>query len=398
MGLSIKFLECNGLCASCYETKIRAEHPPRGYNIEAVRKTFREESLKIKEEDRKKRNTPCIHGGEPLLIKIEDLEGLITDSVELYGKSGIQTNGLLIENEHIELFKKYGTHIGVSIDGDTAGLNFGRWNAKLLGQKAIETGTKLTMDNIEKCVKAGLHVSAIVILRKYNAGTPERLNQLKQFLFRLANLGVTNVRMNQVIVYDKDLVAREQLTEVELGNAFTFLGNICFDNPNFEWRPFRDVVELLKGNYNQTCVFSECDIWRTNAEQPIDAWGNVGNCLKGGGSIDGLQVLAADRYSNERYVVLPQIHQTEGGCKGCEFWVICKGGCPGEGIDNDWRNRSRFCGGLKALYKFVAHRLRGIEPGRKLSIDKTPDSQPGPVGGHGDSPHGDHTDEGKGKR
>ena len=32
-----------------------------------------------------------------------------------------------------------------------------------------------------------------------------------------------------------------------------------------------------------------------------------------------------------------------GGCRGCRFFVMCKGHCPGTGLDMDWRNKPDSC-------------------------------------------------------
>lgn len=63
-----------------------------------------------------------LHGGEPLLMspkKIDDLtttiKAQIDPKIDLY--FGIQTNGVLISKEHIDVFKKHNICISVSLDG-----------------------------------------------------------------------------------------------------------------------------------------------------------------------------------------------------------------------------------------------------------------------------------------
>ena len=58
-----------------------------------------------------------VFGGEPLLAPIEHLEEVWKFGFERYGKNGIQTNGTLITDQHIDLFKRYNVQIGISVDG-----------------------------------------------------------------------------------------------------------------------------------------------------------------------------------------------------------------------------------------------------------------------------------------
>jgi uncharacterized protein len=364
--------------------------------------TLRREAAKETPENRRKYSAPCVHGGEPLLIRPADLRNILQVSFELYGRTGIQTNGILMTDEHLAMFREFKTSVGVSIDGDTAALNRGRWNDGDILDSRIQKLTDLTLENMEKTKAVGLDVSAIVVLRRYNAA-PDKLDELVRFLLRLEKMGVRSLRTNEVIVFE-DGFRDEELTEAELGQAFIRLADLCFEDAGRQWNPYRDVVKMWTEGGDATCVFNACDIWRTGAETAIMENGSIGVCLKGGAALDGIQALAADMGGTERVRALPAIPQDLGGCQGCEFWGLCGGGCPGSGIDNDWRNRTRFCGAYKTLFQYVRARLRGLMPGVAL---KDPSERAGrwacetPAGSghgdshgdeHGDKPHGDHTD------
>lgn len=69
------------------------------------------------------------HGGEPLLRfnEIRQIVEKIENSCfSKYVKYLIQTNGIYINSEVIEFFKKYGFGVGVSIDGFTDVSNINR--------------------------------------------------------------------------------------------------------------------------------------------------------------------------------------------------------------------------------------------------------------------------------
>lgn len=402
MALHVKIMDCNGACRSCYERRIRKTQGSQGYDLEAMLATLKREAEHTRPEDRKKYSAPCVHGGEPLMFKPGDLRTILKTMFDLYGRTGIQTNGVLLTDEHLAMFKEFKTGVGVSIDGDTAALNRGRWNDGNFTPSRVQELTDLTLKNMARAKAAGLDVSAIVVLRRYNAA-PDRLDELVRFLLRLEKTGIRSLRTNEVIVFE-DRFRDEELTEEELGQAFVRLANRCFEDAGRQWYPYRDIAKMWTEGGDATCVFNACDIWRTGAETAITSDGSIGVCLKGGAALDGIQALAADTGGTERIRALPAIPQDQGGCQGCEFWGLCGGGCPGSGIDNDWRNRTRFCGAYKTLFQHVRSRLKGLMPGIAL---KDPAERAKrwacemPTGGghgdshgdeHGDKPHGDHSD------
>jgi uncharacterized protein len=423
MGLTIKILKCNGLCKSCYENAIRSKHKNFDYDIEKILSRIEEEYRKCP-----KSRVPCLHGGEPLLLKFDDVRRLLEKIYSLWGSTSIQTNGTLITDEHIELFEQYRTAVGVSIDGDTWELNYGRWNAKRLSKEEIQRKTDLVLNTMKKMREAGISVSVIALLRKYNARR-EKIGDFIQFLLRLRDeFGVFWLRTNKVIVHDPKQRAEEELTPDELGEAFCKIADVTLSDSRLQWLPYRDVVDLLTGHYDATCNFTKCDVWHTASERAIMSDGCLSNCLQGGASQDGIQILSASQERYERYEVLNQFPQEVGGCKDCKYWFLCYGGCPAEGIDGDWRNRSKFCKAWQMLFSYVEEKLKAIFPNLRVASDFYPLKPPvsrifdsisdstwrserrksievlkqgitekieliPERRDHGDRPHGDHTDE-----
>ena len=153
MGYSIKpTINCNGECGSCYENALRSKaaqipDPDNIYNkiTEIIR-----EQIDIKDAGGEICQPPTFHGGEPLLLKLPDLERLAHKIHAFWGRNGIQTNGTLIDDRHIALFRKYKFHVGISIDGDLASTNRGRWNAKNRDDEYIQIRTDFVLDNMKK--------------------------------------------------------------------------------------------------------------------------------------------------------------------------------------------------------------------------------------------------------
>lgn len=64
-----------------------------------------------------------LHGGEPLLARHREVEFFLSEAVRPIRNStrlrlGIQTNGILLDGEFLEIFDRWGVKVGVSLDGN----------------------------------------------------------------------------------------------------------------------------------------------------------------------------------------------------------------------------------------------------------------------------------------
>jgi uncharacterized protein len=403
------------------------------FDLQKVKKTLIELTNR-----KEKIEPPNFHGGEPLIIGHDNLESLAKIIFDKWGRNNIQTNGILIDDRFIEIFKRYNFHVGFSIDGDTPELNRGRWNMHDESEKFIEKMTGITMINLRDCANAGLRSSVISVLRKHNIGDAKRLNGFIKFLDRLeTEYGIYNVKTNPCIGYTDKAIKDDQPTNTELTNAFFRLFDRTISHYKRLTQPFRYIIDMLiYGNNNTQCGFWDCDPFYTTAEIAINHQGIMTNCLKSGCAIDGIQSLRADKKSSIRTKVLKQIPVENNGCKDCPYWFLCMGGCPGEGVENDFRNRTRFCQSWKELFEYADKKLIGIIPNIETVRDQYP-AFPDPSitmarlrrstwqkyddienadysrknkkknnqidishgdshnDRHGDKPHGDHTDKGR---
>jgi uncharacterized protein len=87
-----------------------------------------------------------LHGGEPLLAPLARIEQAFEYGYRRHGHTGIQTNGTLITEAHIDLFKRYRTGVGISCDGPERCSD-----ARSAGtQEETRAATKKTTDAIER--------------------------------------------------------------------------------------------------------------------------------------------------------------------------------------------------------------------------------------------------------
>lgn len=343
MSLNIKPLTCNANCPSCYEREIR-KYRKEILDFPAMKKTL------IREIGNGGTGS-TIHGGEPLLLGKKRVSEFLKIIFENRGGSGIQTNGTLLDDEWIEIFKKYKTTVGVSLDGPTQKMNAGR-----------KTEVKKILEYLKVMRVAGINTSVISVLRKHNA-SPNRLPAFIKFLIDLEReYGIPYIRTNPGIGFSPTDIRYEQLSVSELADALCTITDVCISSKKYLWQPSRDIIEMMMGYKHATCTFNGCDVWATSAETPILSDGSLGCCMKGGGSRDGIAYIRAEKSSNARSEALFQIPMEKGGCADCEYWEFCHGGCPGEAENCDYRNKTRFCFAYRKLFKHVKGKIEGLFP------------------------------------
>jgi uncharacterized protein len=373
---------CNLGCSYCYQTAARIVHnasSARDYDIEAVVKTLEEEWVWEKQHLGKARQA-VIHGGEPLLVTKPDLERLFKLNYERFGAASIQTNGVLIDDDHIRMFKTYRVDVGISIDG------WGYLNsARQLGGdlKATLKATARTMRNMQRLADEHKPPGMITILTKANAteeqcpGTNRsRIDHFFEFIHWTYGLGMHGGRLNVGHVDVPLIQPRLQLSVPELQTFWRRLVPWAFEH-DYRFQQLDEVRDAMLGLNSQTCTKTYCDPCFTKAERTVREDGSRGQCEHSYGT-DGIPYLIAEDGQEEdtRYNLLAQVPWEFGGCFGgpqeqdgkhtCKWWATCNGQCPGQGIDGDWRNRSRFCEAWATLYNEVYKQVKKMMPNAVL--------------------------------
>jgi len=359
-------LHCNFACKYCYENPIKPGFMEE-IDLDAAEDTVR----RIYEDYKGKNRTPTItlHGGEPTTYPKPVIDRLLSFSHKMTGRSGIQTNGYAIDDDLIEMFLKYDTGVGVSIDGPWP-LN------ELRGIGSREDRIQQTaqiLRNIDKMLDAGVRVSIIAVIHKYNA-MGERREMLKQWLRQLSSKRISG-RLNPCCSKDPTI----DLTPEEAVEVYTDLLSFMLEEGITGWSPFKDIINSLAGNPNVVCVFKDCDPFCTRSAHTILKDGSEGVCLRLYMDESGRMYLRDKQEINVRSEIL---RQTD--CKDCKWWEHCKGGCSGLSIDFDWRNKDRYCLMYKALFERISNAMKVLEVKKPKSIAQGGSTQGGSTGGHWD--------------
>jgi uncharacterized protein len=292
-----------------------------------------------------------LFGGEPLLVPEHDLAELWSWGLIRFGGNGIQTNGSMINERHIIMFKKYRVSVGISIDGPGE-LNDVRWAGSL---EATRRTTGRTETAIRRLCEEKIYPSLIVTLHRANA-TAEKLPFLLDWLRSLENLGVRSVRLHILEVDSPSVREMYTLSDEENVSAFLYFAQAESTFKTLRFDVFEDMRRLLLGRDDSTtCIWNACDQYTTAAVRGVEGDGQSSNC--GRTNKDGIDYVKGSTPGYERYVTLHETPYEHGGCKDCRFFLMCKGQCPGTAMHNDWRNRSEHCQVWMALFEHFERKL-----------------------------------------
>jgi uncharacterized protein len=372
--------KCNLRCEYCYE------NPLRDYNLPKGKPDYEEIKRVLKKHDKHF----TVFGGDPLVIPLEELEDLWIFGMVNWGQNGIQTNGSLITETHIALFKQYNVHVGFSIDGPHM-LNDAR-SAPSGNLDATRALTDKSNQNMVTCLQKGIGTSLICTLTKMNASS-ERIDTLIKWFEYLNKKGLKSVRLH--------FMENNNANHLQLSYEDTVVALKRFyrlhENTNLDFDIFKEMESKLRGGDGGCCIYNGCDPMNTQAVDGLDHNGEPTNC--GRTNKEGIDFLKAEPRLRMRDWILSTTPQKDNGCKGCEYWYACHGNCSGSGIDGDWRNRSTHCEVLRFLFQYILEKkdITLLSPEEKIETL--------PFCGHGDRehgdkhgdhsdnrPHGDHTD------
>jgi uncharacterized protein len=332
---------CNIACHYCYQNPQReAGNFRQSYQMERMKAAVSREGGPF-----------TLFGGEPLLLPLADLEELLRWGWEAYGRSGIQTNGVLLNDEHLRLFRTYNVDVGVSIDGPGE-LNDLRWHVT---REQTRRSTESVLANIARLCREYRPPGLIVTLHRSNA-TARTLPRLHAWVRQMDALGIRSMRLHLLEVENESVRRAYSLSDAENVQALLSFADLQVELTRLRFDVLDEMEQSLLGHdQHVSCVWRACDPYTTEAVHGVEGNGQASNC--GRTNKDGIDFIKAERASYERYLALYQTPQEAGGCQGCRFFLMCKGQCPGTALHGDWRNRSELCEVWKQVFSHLEQKL-----------------------------------------
>ncbi|MFX0114027.1 MAG: radical SAM protein [Candidatus Hodarchaeota archaeon] len=331
--------QCNLACKYCHATNLPKKELLM--SIELFSRVLSEFIPFFKAQRNRPELQLIFHGGEPLLAglafyrEVIELESHI-DTTDILLINGIQTNGTLITEDWIELFKQGNFRVGISVDGPEALHNKYRMDkcGRPTFNRIAESIEMLQDDNLP-----------FGLLSVVTADTPSYCEKFFHFLIEW-----DISRINFLPRIDSTTQKNVHAYSKFMRDFFDLW--LAYDAP-FSVLTFQDILEQLSGKQGRYCYFTE----KCRKFIFIDTLGRIFPC---------------DRFmDDERYYIgkissssFEMVESAPIGlqkklpkaCSGCKVQHICSGGCPA--LIDPATGRDFYCSARKALIQHIIRKLQ----------------------------------------
>ncbi|NLW79627.1 MAG: anaerobic sulfatase maturase [Ruminococcaceae bacterium] len=316
---------CNMRCQYCFYADVAAarEMPNRGM----MRISTLEHIVRRAFEEAEEFVSFGFQGGEPMLAGRPYYQALI-NLAEKHNPRGvpaaysIQTNGTLIDAEWAGFFAENNFLVGLSIDGDKRVHNLLRPNA------AGDTTHRACLNAADMLARAGADFNVLSVVSKQFAAHPDAAWRFyKDNGFRFIQLiacldGLGQEHGDNPFSLDADSYGRFLCRFFDLWYADFIQGDYL------SVRAFDNWVRMLMGQQPENCgMLGHCQAYPV-----IEADGSVYPCdfyvldayKLGDVAVDTFASMLAGEAA-QRFEAPGKVIRDE--CLGCEYYVICRGGC-----------------------------------------------------------------------
>ena len=346
---------CNLNCTYCYD---KNNHFKSEKNIidESTQKFIEEKenilhSINILFENEKNPRI-IFHGGEPLLVRAEELSDLC-DNLSNRIRFSIQTNGTLITEKSIEMFKKHHFSVGVSLDGCNKIQNYQR-----VFPSGVNSFDKV-LENLFRLKKENVKFGLIMSVAKQHIKSESEL-----YNFIAKNEFSCNIRPVFGDEKNKNVMSQE-----EYATFFNELFDIWINDEN-ETVSNHQVLELYQAlrssidpHFSNNLCSNSSDCFHNFISLDVD--GNLYACNR-------LYGKSEFYYGNLKENSLSEIQEKidnlvrlrqqaiEVQCKECDDLNFCNGGCPAESYDiyGDIYHKAPICKAKQLIKKHVEETIK----------------------------------------
>ena len=302
--------------------------------------------------------TLVFHGGEPLLMSrprfAEMCETLRSHESGFRFDLVMQTNGVLVDDEWIDLLERYGVSVGVSLDGTRAVNDLHRLDLK---RRSSYDRTVAGLRRLQEAAAQG-RMPAPGLLSVINPAVDGGA------VYRHFAHDLLVTRMNFLT---PDYSWESGVGETVIRGVERFLlaalrAWLADRNPQIRVRIFSELLSAMMDPLAMDCIQTYRDDYRNIVS--VSSNGDLGpedtlRTLDPRFSSMGLNVARNDlreliesdawREQADAATMRPE------GCKDCGWWKVCKGGRPVNRYSKSrgFGNHSLYCAGLKDMYAEV---------------------------------------------
>lgn len=339
---------CNLKCSYCSE----GDKAPETLDMLVLKKLI-DEIPEILNKYKQKDITLLWHGGEPLLLG----KAYLTEAMQYAEKKlfnyrvrfSIQTNGTLIDNEWIDIFKQFDVGVGVSLDGYKEIHDINR-----MEPDGTPTFDKI-MSNIILLQNNGINVGTLMVLNTMSNINIEKLwNLIKTY-----NL---NIKIHPVIPCGR--AANNKYEKQIYDNYVNILKELyklyINEDETIEIEPLNETINaILKLSPMRECSFNGTCGQNFICLYPDGAIGFCGRSSHDKNFVYGYlqECRLIDLYESAfaEKVRKRQSFLKDNDCKNCTYWNLCYGGCGFEALNAYGTINAKHpnCEARKKLLKFL---------------------------------------------
>lgn len=298
------------------------------------------------------------HGGEPLLAG-QDFYRRAIEMQQTIGKpwqkfsNVMQSNGVLINDQWIDFFKKHNFGIGISIDGNEGVHDANRCNVGGGGSH------KVAVKSINKLKNCGCDGGICSVV------TSTSLGQASKIVDFFSTLNVPEIDF--LPCFPSEFNGLSNIYAVSANEYADFMIDAFDrwmenDQPNLQIRFFRDVMLLLLGGTSNFCKLSpqKCSDFLA-----VDYNGDVYPCDNFVGVQDwklgtlANEDLATIVFGDYRRKFLRQMSTFSEECHSCEWLRLCWGGCTFHRFlaGSEIQDKTIYCEARKRIFAHIAATL-----------------------------------------
>lgn len=327
---------CNLNCTYCYE-KINPDRSQLDEKKAEI--VFRKIRSFLQKRFPGRKNVHLIwHGGEPLLLGHEKLSAIfqmardIVDPASAALYQSVQTNGLLIDDRFVELFKKHNMNVGLSLDfftDDRRGPKGGRIDSAVLRK-------------LKLLAKSGVPSGYITVISSKNVDKAEDIYRKMRAIDRPVSILPVMNNISSVGLMPKPY---------EYGTFLIKIAKLWLKDRRFKHRisPIDGYLSLLaKGPKGGLSCTGLRDCYKKHFH--IKCNGDVTNCDNFVGSKYVFGNIYKDSLnkifkSPKRMALSARPDMIKKVCRGCKWLDLCNGGCPANTVSaqEDYFSRDCYC-------------------------------------------------------
>ena len=295
------------------------------------------------------------HGGEPLMMSrpkfAEMCETLRAHENGFRFDFGLQTNGVLIDDQWIELFERYRVSVGVSLDGTRAVNDLHRLDFKgrssydrtVAGLRRLQEAAaqkKMAAPGLLSVINPAADGAAVYRHFAHDLGVA-RMSFLTPDYTWDSGVGETVIRgVERFLIAALRAWLADRNPQIRVRIFSELLGAML--DPHA-----MDFVQAYRDDYrNIISVSSNGDLGPEDTLRTLDPRFSSMGLNVARNDLSDLTESAAWREQADAATMRPE------ACQGCGWWKVCKGGRPVNRYSKSlgFRNHSLYCDGLKEMY------------------------------------------------